>query len=100
MVHGLRQMKGRAIFEQNQRQSRMDNYEEFAAIVISNVYRSERKIPQLRKDHGGFPALTGPDAVAAAFKTTYQQYLTDMAIEQPQLAGTLRRVPGAFNPFV
>jgi hypothetical protein len=91
MVHGLRQMKGRAIFEQ---------INEFAAIVISNVYRSELRIPQLRKDHGGFLPLAGPDAVAATFKTTYQQYLTDMAIEQPQLCQNLRRVPGAFNPFV
>jgi hypothetical protein len=100
MVHGLRQMKGRAIFEQINGNPGMDNYEEFAAIVISNVYRSELRIPQLRKDHGGFLPLAGPDAVAATFKTTYQQYLTDMAIEQPQLCQNLRRVPGAFNPFV
>jgi hypothetical protein len=100
MVHGLRQMKGRAIFEQINGNPGMDNYEEFAAIVISNVFRSELKIPQLRKDHGGFLPLTGPDVVGASFKTTYQQYLNDMAIEQRQLCRNLRRVPSAFNPFV
>src|SRR6266853_1127061 len=100
MVHGLRQMKGRAIFEQINGNPGMDNYEEFAAIVVSNVYRSELKIPQLRQDHHGFLPLTGPDTAAASFKTTYQQYLNDMAIEQPQLCRNLRRVPSAFNPFV
>ncbi len=77
-----------------------DVYEEFAAIVVSNVYRSELKITQLRQDHHGFLPLTGPDTAAASFKTTYQQYLNDMAIEQPQLCRNLRRVPSAFNPFV
>jgi hypothetical protein len=100
MVHGLRQMKGRAVFEQINGNPGMDNYEEFAAIVISNVYRSELKIPQLRQDHHGFLPLTGPDTAAASFKTTYQDYLVNMSIEQPQLCQNLRRVPCAFNPFV
>jgi hypothetical protein len=82
MVHGTRQMKGRAVFEQVTGNPGMDNYEEFAAIVISNVYRSEMKLLQLRKDHAGFAPLTGPDVDAATFKTTYEHYLSSMLIEQ------------------
>jgi hypothetical protein len=100
MVHGLRQMAGRAVFEQVAGNPGMDNYEEFAAIVISNVYRSEQGITQLRKDHTGFDPLSGPEATLATFKTTYQSYLLDMGIEQPQLCKNLRRVVCAFNPFV
>jgi hypothetical protein len=100
MVHGLRQMAGRAVFEQVAGNPGMQNYEEFAAIVISNVYRSERGIAQLRQDHLGFNPLTGPETAAATFKTKYQSYLLDMGIEQPQLCRNLQKVVCAFNPFV
>jgi hypothetical protein len=100
MVHGLRQMAGRAVFEEVAGNPGMDNYEEFAAIVISNVYRSELGITQLRKDHTGFAPLSGPEATVATFKTTYQSYLLDMGVEQPQLCQNLRRVACVFNPFV
>jgi hypothetical protein len=100
MVHGLRQMAGRAVFEQVAGNPGMDNYEEFAAIVISNVYRSESGIAQLRKDHAGFSPLTGPETAAATFKSTYETYLSNMGVEQFQLCQNLRRVRCAFNPFV
>lgn len=100
MVHGLRQMAGRAIFEQVNGNPGMENYEEFAAIVISNVYRSELGISPLRQDHWGFNPLTGPTTAAATFKTTYSQYLSDMGVEQPRLCENLRKVSCAFNPFV
>jgi hypothetical protein len=100
MVHGLRQMRGRAVFEEVRGNPGMQNYEEFAAIVISNVFRSELRLPQLRKDHLGFLTLSGPETDVATFKTTYQEYLVNMAIEQPKLCQDLRRVPSAFNPFI
>jgi hypothetical protein len=100
MVHGLRQMVGRAVFEQVTGNPGMQNYEEFAAIVISNVYRSERGITELRRDHIGFSPLTGPETAAATFKTTYQSYLLDMDTEQPKLCQNLRKVVCVFNPFV
>lgn len=100
MVHGLRQMAGRAVFEEVNGNPGMQNYEEFAAIVISNVYRSELGIAQLRADHIGFNALTGPDTAPASFKTTYNQYLNDMSVEQPRLCGHLRQVSCTFNPFI
>jgi hypothetical protein len=100
MVHGLRQMMGRAVFEQVAGNPGMDNYEEFAAIVISNVYRSELGITDLRKDHAGFSPLSGPETTAATFKSTYDRYLSAMDIEQPGLCQNLRRVQCTFNPFV
>lgn len=37
------------------------NLEEFCAVVITNIYRSENLRPDLRRDHGGEPIETLPD---------------------------------------
>ena len=99
MIHGLRQMQGRSVKEAIVGNSGMDNYEEFAAITISNVYRSEMNLPGLRADHRGFNLLTGATTNLATFKTTYYQWLIDLDIEQPRLCKNLRNVRCAFNPF-
>jgi hypothetical protein len=100
MIHGLRQMQGRFVREAVTGNPGMDNYEEFAAITISNVYRSEKNLPQLRTDHRGFTALTGPTANVATFKLTYQSFLLHMDVEQPRLCQNLRQISCAFNPFI
>ena len=59
MVHGLRDIRGEGRcsavanpgFLPKSFQSVYDNFEEFAAILITNVYRSECKRPGLRADH-------------------------------------------------
>jgi hypothetical protein len=100
MIHGLRQMQGRAVFEAITGNPGMDNYEEFAAITISNVYRSEKGFVQLRADHHGFAPLTGPTANLATFKSTYRSWLSHMDVEQPRLCQNLRQIKCAFNPFI
>ncbi len=100
MIHGLRQMQGRMVREPIGSNPGMDNYEEFAAITISNVYRSEIGLSQLRSDHHGFASLTGPSTNLNTFKLTYRQWLTSLDIEQPRLCQNLRQIKCAFNPFV
>jgi len=100
MIHGLRQMQGRFVREAVNGNPGMDNYEEFAAITISNLYRSETGLSQLRSDHHGFTVLTGPTTNVATFRSTYRQYLSFMDIEQPRLCQNLRQVRCSFNPFV
>lgn len=100
MIHGLRQMQGRFVREAITGNPGMDNYEEFAAITISNVYRSEIGQSQLRSDHHGFVTLTGPTANLSTFKSTYRQWLSFMDIEQPRLCQNLRQIRCSFNPFI
>jgi Effector protein len=99
MIHGLRQMQGRSVRESVNGNPGMDNYEEFAAITISNIYRSEKGIPGLRRDHQDFSPLSGPATDPAVFKSTYGQYLSFMDIEQPRLCKNLRQINCPFNPL-
>ena len=100
MLHGLRHMMGRAVKEGVVGSPGMDNYEEFAAIVVSNMFRSERGLTQLRKDHHGFIPLTGTLASTAGFKSAFSSYLTYMSMEQPRFCHNLRQAGLAFNPFI
>src|SRR5262249_2212673 len=65
MCHGVRQMNGKMYCSSMADNPGYDTYEEFFAIVVSNMYRSEKGMNVLRKDHGGFqplpPELTDPD---------------------------------------
>jgi hypothetical protein len=99
MVHGLRQMMGRWVRERVNGNPGMDNHEEFTAIVISNVYRSERGIPRSRRDHHGYVPLAGDVTNPAIFRTTFSQYLSYMDIEMPGVCALPRRATCSFNPF-
>lgn len=100
MVHGLRQMMGRSVRESVAGNPGMNNYEEFVAIVVSNVYRSERSLPGLRRDHAGFLPLLPPLNNPATFRTTFSTNLSNFDLEQPNLNAALRAVSTAFNPLL
>lgn len=101
MVHGIRQMAGRMNRFPVDANPGMDNYEEFAAIVISNMYRAETGATNFRSDHHGFTTLAGPTATVAGFKTAFSGSLSGMSIEQPRLCANLRKmVTATFNPFL
>lgn len=101
MVHGMRQMAGRSVREAVAVSPGMDNYEEFVAITVSNIFRSECGIPFLRADHRGFAPLTGKWTNVGDFKKDFNNFLCDMDIEQPRFCSHLRRVSGAaFNPLI
>jgi hypothetical protein len=76
------------------------SYEEFVAVVITNVYSSEGGRP-LRKNYNGFDPLT--DSVLSTsqgFFTAYQEYLLPLRAAHQNLYSALKRATGiAFNPF-
>jgi hypothetical protein len=99
MTHGLRQMAGMSDKLKVKENLNMHNFEEFVAIVISNIYRSERKIPQLRSDHTGFVALTGPTTDPDVFAKTFRDHLSLLVFQQTALCSNLARVKCDFNPI-
>jgi hypothetical protein len=101
MVHGVRQMAGRSVRESVTGNPGMDNYEEFVAILVSNIYRSEQGGTQLRADHAGFAALTGPTTNPQTFYNSHGRFVGYISTEQPRLVQNLRQVrPVAFNPLL
>ena len=77
----------------------LTNYEEFVAILVSNIYRSEKNVPGLRKDHAGFNQLAAPDTDPAQFKTKFASFLSNVGIEQPRFVKNLTQATAAFNPL-
>jgi hypothetical protein len=100
MIHGLRMMSGRFVREPVTSNPGMENYEEFVAILISNIYRSESGMPTLRADHIGYLPLSGPTTNSAVFKSTYERYLGHLDVEQPRLCSNLRQANVTFNPLL
>ena len=106
MVHGLRQIRGTTDQHKPADSPDMDTVEEFMAIVVSNVYRSELNRPGLRADHHGFAPLPSAQENPQVFLnqagksgesnlTRMQQFKT----QNPALFEDLKRSPAKFNPF-
>lgn len=106
IVHGMRQMKGTMQCGATPDNPGLDTVEEFMAIVISNVYRSELNLPDLRADHHGFKKqhtdLNDPQKFIDKDKekaTSNYKRLLQLKSEHPELVNDLKRVPAKFNPF-
>lgn len=106
MVHGLRQMEGTTDFHKPADAPHYDTVEEFMAIVVSNVYRSEMKRPGLRQDHWGFSPLAAdledPKKFLDARAKNGESNLSRMKQFQKDNSdffNDLKKVPSAFNPF-
>jgi hypothetical protein len=106
MVHALRRMRNTVDNHKPLDQPRYDTVEEFMAIVVSNVYRSEMNRPGLRADHHGFTALPPAQENAQAFldapgkgadsnKSRMQEFKKD----NPDFFNDLKKSPAKFNPF-
>jgi hypothetical protein len=107
MIHGMRQMTGTSRCGATPDNPGLDTIEEFMAIVISNIYRSELRLSDLRKDHRGFLALeadlTDPQKFIDKDKdkaTSNHKRLLQLKSEHPDLCNNLKKVPAVFNPFV
>lgn len=100
MIHGLRQQSGlmrhRDLVAENER---MDNVEEFYAIMAANVYRSERGFTKLRADHWGFTAVNGSLSGQTAYYQHYKSYIDKWFQEQRTFCLDMARAPAKFNPF-
>jgi hypothetical protein len=106
MVHGLRQMRGTTDFHKPKDFPHYDTVEEFMAIVVSNVYRSEQKRPGLRQDHWGFSSLPPEQEdphkfldVAGVGGESNRSRMLQFKKENPDFFEDLKRSPAAFNPF-
>ena len=106
MVHGMRQMHGTSRCSATPDNPGLDTVEEFMAIVISNVYRSELNLPGLRADHWGFMPLAGDVSSSQAFidkdkdkPTSNYKRLMQLKMEHPELCNNLKKVSATFNPF-
>jgi hypothetical protein len=101
MTHGFRQMAGKLMCNATPDQAGYDTSEEFVAIVVSNMYRSELKMAGLRRDHWGFVKLPPDQENPATFlkvgsnNARIQQFYN----EHREFAGNLKKVSAAFNPF-
>lgn len=106
MVHGMRQMTGTALCAATPDNPGLDTVEEFMAIVISNVYRSELGSTDLRADHKGFAKLAAdlndPQKFLDKDKdqpTSNLKRMQQLKKEHPKLCENLAKVTAKFNPF-
>jgi hypothetical protein len=106
MVHGLRMMQG--VFDQTPTgpQDRgYDNDEEFFAILMSNIYVSEKKGPTavLRKDHHGHQVLPAAESDSDGFLLNNMENLFWIRYLYPQEQAFFHSVASnpmaTFNPI-
>jgi len=95
LVHALRQMSG--LLDPYPMERGFDTQEEFFAVLVTNIYTSERgRFRQLRGDHGNL-ALVEPQEWAT--DREYRALTYAVVISQPSLVRRLARVRAPFNPF-
>ena len=106
MVHGMRQMAGKIRCEATPDDPTWSTSEEFAAIVISNMFRSELGITVLRGTHQVPPMVNPTHANPQVFvnfnshlPTSNLKRLQRLKSDHPKLYEDLKRSPAAFNPF-
>lgn len=106
MCHGMRQMAGTMSCAPTPDQPGYDTLEEFIAIVLSNILRSELGRPKLRKDHAGFAELPAEQEDPAVFlavdkdkATNNKSRLLEFKKDHPKLFADLcARQIAKFNP--
>jgi hypothetical protein len=95
MVHALAMLTG-SITGRRYVAGRWDNEDEFRAILVTNIYSSERGRP-LRMTHRGGQLMANPGTVGGV--QNLAQLLTRFATEMPALTARLRGIETPFNPF-
>jgi hypothetical protein len=74
-------------------------YEEFVAILVTNIYRSENKRVGLRRDWVGDQELVFPLTNARNFLTVWRPQIDRLCGEMHLLCNQLAAVECAFNPI-
>jgi hypothetical protein len=96
-VHALRMQKGKNLclgLDEG-----YDTVEEFYAILIANIYRSECRRRELRAHHGPKVPLRAPLTNEGAFYARWKAEIDQLVKEMPQLCKALAAVRCAFNPI-
>jgi hypothetical protein len=75
------------------------NFEEFVAIVITNIYRSENQRPGLRRDHVGLAELGYPLTNARVFMDLWKPQLDHMWTRMTLVCFQLAEVKCHYNPI-
>lgn len=79
-----------------------DNPEEFVAILIANIYVSEKGWPasDLRYDHWGFDRLPDRMNTSETFLNADDNYkwIDDFCRKQPKISRMIEKAPAKFNP--
>jgi len=76
-----------------------NEYEEFVAILITNIYRSENKRVGLRRDHVGDFELAFPLTNARNFLTVWRPQIDRLCGEMHAVCNQLAAVECHFNPI-
>ena len=96
VVHGLRQMSGLMYQKRVPFQKGYDNIEEFFAVLIANIYRSECDRKELRKDHGkDFIEMSEAEFIRTGMN---RSHLRQLRHQHPTLFSDLRDIDSPFNP--
>ena len=101
VVHGLRHMGGFRMTRNVPFQKDYDTFEEFYAILIANIYRSELGKSDLRRDHHGFQTLVSIGINNSTDFYNYRlnkQHLKKLRNQQPLFFADLTLVKAPFNP--
>jgi hypothetical protein len=98
LVHALRQGLGKwlcAPMDDN-----FDTVEDFYAILVANIYRSENRYTTLRKDHRGFQPLAPPLNNEGEYYKEYRERIDRFIQEMPDpFCNALAVVSCQFNPI-
>jgi|SRR5262245_35796843 len=99
MMHAMRMMLAKfsdtTVFEN----FRMDDFEEFCAIVAQNIYRQERGFTSLRRDHWGHARLEGDLLDSRTYYEKYQPSIDRWFATQKAFCLELARSNVKFNPL-
>lgn len=100
MVHALRMLSGIFSDPSFSANPHMDDFEEFYAITIQDVYRSERGFQKLRRDHWGHHTLAASLADSDAYYEEYKDAIDKWFVAQKLFCLELANVRTKFNPFL
>ena len=96
LVHAARTLRG--LLNRRRAPDKMDNWEEFFAVLVANVYASERGRP-LRANHYRTTPLPAQNRDRWIRVPLYRQQIERMMRQQPDLSRRLSAIDTEFNPF-
>jgi hypothetical protein len=100
LVHALRSSMALTLCVSPSNIIEYDTVEEFYAILIANIYRSENGYRDLRSNHSGVKtALAPPLTDEAVFYRMYQGYVDTLVQQMPSLCCGIGMVMSKFNPI-